>query len=268
MKKSLFGFLILSVISFGFISCSDDDDDRLKVLVEESGKFTKEVTTIECGINGGGTRNLQVHGGKGNYSVKSNDENIVKVSISTHDIVITPISLGQTGITITDKDNNTLTIPVKVVTTLWGMDVQESYPFIKTEENAEVNEADIEEIKETVQSRLLPKGAAYKMEYTNIGSGKLTVYPNPSSEKGALEGTFEYAEVSGKYGLIFKYNGNTYKYIFSTAAGIAVGDERSVREVGPRRMYLIEDLTEEFKLAYPDLKLLEVVGVQRVSVYI
>lgn len=101
--------LVLSVLTFAFISCSDDDDDN-----KSNFKFNPDKVEVEIGK----TAEVSVSGGTVPYTVASSDSKIATVSIDSSKIKITGVKVGKATILVTDKEKKTGSIAVTVVKNL------------------------------------------------------------------------------------------------------------------------------------------------------
>lgn len=177
MKILKFTFLTTVILTLGtlFYSCSDDDS-----LNPISPKDREDTTigliypsTNETGYT------ISLQGEDVNYSVKSEkDEIVIAEMISTTDLNLKAVSLGETTVTITDNSQNKLVLTVKVDYL--------SYSFIVKKHDVTVIGGDLtkNEKKEISETKLLNTpvkvGGGYKFIFTDKtnNKGKAIVYTN------------------------------------------------------------------------------------------
>lgn len=102
-KKLIYLLTLVFAFGFAFTACSDDDDD-----------LTLE--KYETEVNIGESVTLKITGGNGDYKVSSGDATIATAAVANKEITVTGVKAGETTITVTDKENKSATLKVKVLT--------------------------------------------------------------------------------------------------------------------------------------------------------
>lgn len=248
MKKML--YFTLLIIGCIFYSC-DDNDNNLKPITLKD----RESTTISLMYPNDTKYSFSIQGGDGNYSIKSENEDIVKVNmISAIDFNVEVIGLGETKITITDNSQNTLVLNVIVN--------YETHNYIVKQQDVKVIGGDLtENEKKTIIEKQLTKipvkiGGGYKFIYTdrNNGKGKTLIYADTYGSKEE-ETSFEMKEhkndnfvESYKWGYEVVINNETRIFVL----GRYYPTTRSTERIP---MALIEDVTQEVQKEFPKAEL-------------
>ncbi|MFV0538102.1 MAG: calycin-like domain-containing protein [Dysgonomonas sp.] len=102
-KKIINLFLVFSLSLFVFTACSDDDND----LVLEKSEVTVDL---------GGTTTVKITKGNSGYKVIPADATIATATLDGNVITITGVKAGETTIAVTDNENKSATLKVKVTT--------------------------------------------------------------------------------------------------------------------------------------------------------
>ncbi|MFV0535890.1 MAG: hypothetical protein ACK5M3_00795 [Dysgonomonas sp.] len=233
---------ILSVL---FFSCSDDN--TIPITLKD-----KEGTTIRLTYLNENEYSFPLQGGDGNYSVKSNDDKVVKAKmISAIDFRLTIIAVGETTVSITDNSQNTLVLNV-VVDYLTNK-------FVIVKHNIEIVGGDLtENEKQAIKEKYLAEipvkvGGGYKFIYTDVfNESKAVIYPDTYGDKG-IETTFTIKELENVEG------------VKAGAYEVAIQEEKRVFVL--QRYYpstkmtvsypvaLIEDITKKVQTEYPKAEL-------------
>ena len=249
--KKIFLTIALFTIGYMFLSCGGDD---LKPITLKD----RESTTISLMYPNDTKYSIPIQGGDGNYSIKSDNDEIVKVEmISAIDFSITVVGLGETKVTITDKSQNSLIINIVVN--------YETHKYIIKRQDVRVVGGDLtENQKNAIIEAQLAKipvkvGGGYKFVLTDSfegkGKGKVIIYTDTYGESKAEETTFEMKE-HGKE--VFR---EAYKWGYE----IELNSEKRIFVLGryyPATkttetipMALMEDVTQEVQKQYPKAEL-------------
>ncbi|MFV0417331.1 MAG: Ig-like domain-containing protein [Dysgonomonas sp.] len=109
LKKisGLFYFsLVALTLVFTFVSCGDDDDDKV------NNTFKLSADKVDVATSKAAT--VTVSGGTSPYTATSSDEKIATVKVDKSTITITGVKSGSATITVTDKNKNTGKVTVTV----------------------------------------------------------------------------------------------------------------------------------------------------------
>ncbi|MDU1892243.1 MAG: hypothetical protein E6767_16285 [Dysgonomonas sp.] len=249
MKKiNLLWLVAIILLSIGFASCSDDDDNKFTIYknvgTEIDGAIYEKVKSYEAKIGG---FSLFAKGGTGSYSASVEDPSIANF-LNTHEghgkeyivLEFSALKVGSTKITITDGEKS-IVIPLTISS--------KSRPMYVEAVRADVD-VDGEDLQEEIEEDVLKtqpvkaKGS-FGMEFETFEKGKVTVVPeNNSTEK--YEGTFEIENASGAIQYYhLTYNGATYKYMVEQSI-------KSEKALGPISLKWTLDLTDTYKQKYPN----------------
>lgn len=247
MKLFKFSLLYIPmfVLSTLFFSCSDDDTRPITLK-------DREGTMIRLTYPNENEYSFPLQGGDGNYSVKSNDDKVVKAEmISAIDFRLTIIAVGETTVSITDNSQNTLVLNI-VVDYLTNK-------FVIVKHDIEIVGGDLtENEKQAIKEKYLAEipvkvGGGYKFIYTDVlNESKAIIYPDTYGDKG-IETTFTIKELENTEG------------VKTGAYEVAIQDEKRVFVL--QRYYpstkmtvsypvaLIEDITKKVQTEYPKAEL-------------
>lgn len=197
-----------------------------------------------------------IQGGDGNYSVKSENEDIVKVNmISTIDFSIEIIGLGETKIAITDNSQNSLILNVIVD--------YETHSYIVKQQNVKVVGGDLtENQKNAIIEAQLAKipvkvDGGYKFIFTDRlnGKGEAIIYTDTYGGNKKVETSFEMKEHGNEnFTEAYKWG---YEIVFSVEKRIFVLGRYypTTKATEKFPMALMEDVTQEVQKEFPKAEL-------------
>lgn len=139
---------MLAALFVGFSACGDDDDIIVK-LEKSNAEVEKDSTII-----------VKITDGNGGYTVTTADDKVATATIKDNTVIIKGIALGNTSITVKDKEGKTAALTVSVFNIVGDWTVSES----KIEVTG-VAEQDAEEIKADFNSNK-PKNLSLKSDGT------------------------------------------------------------------------------------------------------
>lgn len=248
---NLFKFIITLSLGVLLFACSDDD-----VLKPIALKNSNE-TTLRLNYPNNTEYYLSLQGGDGNYSVKSGNEKVVVAEmISSTDLSLKAVRIGQTTVIITDNSQNTLTLDIKVE--------YEMHNFVVEKHDIHIHGGDLtENEKKAIKEKHLAEipvevgGGCKFVLIDQPGGGYIgnaTIYPNIFEVKGTAT-TFEILE-----------NSNTS---ITESAGwgyeITINNEKrflvlgiytpSTKATEPIIEALMEDITHKVQIEYPKAEL-------------
>ena len=194
---------------------------------------------------------LVIMGGDGNYTVSNLDEAIVNVRMENKFIDITPLSIGSSIITVVDNSGNSYALNVKVHYREYNL-IIDKLDVIVIGDKLSVEQREQIEQKAMGTIPIKPNGGS-KFIYNSgdFDNGQVLIYKNSFDEK-AIESTFEIRDIKDEernyrsYIISINEEQRIFilnKYLASTKGDIAVS------------MALIEVLTEQFKIDYPNIEL-------------
>ncbi|WP_029902183.1 hypothetical protein [Prevotella sp. 10(H)] len=252
-KTTLFCLLFPVLFVFIYSSCSDDDNEIRFYQTIDGGEISDTKFNVHIG-----TYYLRLVGGKGNYSAKSSDQEILVVDaeeLQNNYLKFDTKKEGTANIVVTDSEGNSATVYITVSKLYQVLAVKEILSAVDVED-AELKKQLEEEIIRT--SPVKPK-AEYLMMYDNPYEGKL-VFMADEEGKEKYEGTFSLPKGEDKM-FRFNYNNKVHEYYLPS---IASASEKSTPPPPPG-FYLMEDLTKENKEKYPDKGIKRATRMQRVQ---
>lgn len=199
---------------------------------------------------------LIVFGGDGHYSISNSNEAVVNVAMTNESIYITPLSIGNSTVTITDNSGGSCTLNVKVHYSeqTWIIDKQDV--VVIGDKLSEVQKAEIEQ--KAILTLPVKVNGGFKFVYNNseeVNKGQVFIYNDKFSGE-AIESVFELKqfkiEINGFIQThpvyVITINGKQREFIVNKyVAPKSTGDM-----IVP--MSLNEDLTEQFKADYLDVE--------------
>lgn len=256
MKTIKFTIVAILLLNIGlFVACSDDDNISPITL--------KDYEEVEPNINlvypaETGEYHFRIQGGDGNYSVTTNNPEIIspeiiqlsEFSASDINLKMKVLGIGNAKITITDKSQNSLILNVtadyltqkfivkKHEITIIGGDLTEN-------EKKAISEKHLADIPAKVNG-------GYKFIYTDRTNnrGITIIYPNMFGSEG-IETSFEIKEVKNEnYPEATTVSG--YEVLFNNEKRIFVLDiyYPSTKDIGPVVYALKENITQNVQIEY------------------
>lgn len=265
--KKLPGVLLIFLLAACFYSCRDSAEETVKPITLEYDDpqfiFNNEKRNINLTPFSDPTRPLQIKGGDGHYKVTNTNEDVVRVNYNGETIRFQPVGTGTASIEIEDTSGRLylLTIRVDYLT--------HTYPvYLK---------------KYIVQGDNLTLGEKSKLEKAIEAADPTTKYVFTFTDKENTQGTVRfytqpletgpsYREYTFKNELVELADesapiiGNGYKLTSYNRLTIQSEKENillyitkdissflssKAEQIPLRRYCIIEDLTEEYKEAYP-----------------
>lgn len=250
MKTKL---LILSFlfISFGLISC-DNDEERF--FLYEMGDIyfpDKPISSIVLEITNGGA--VGMTGGVAPYTVKTGDEGIAKAKIQEEYgyVMLSPVQLGTTDLVVTDANGLTAKIEVKVVK---GLKSFRTETVIVEIEGLDDDEEKVALENQVIADSDMRATGGIKFVYDTNEGGTLTISKEDASGVTITAPfTREIRQMDEKTFISFihvKYNGKDHEFYFDSPKKMQPEDEVT-RALGPLYCWLVEDVTQVYKEAYP-----------------
>lgn len=200
---------------------------------------------------------LRISGGDGNFAVTNSNENILMMTLIDNAIDITPLTIGNSVVTITDKSGNSYMLNVKVDYRTIGMIIEKQDIIVIGNKLSEVEK---NEIREKAAMTLPVKiNGGFKFIYNNrehSNQGQVFLYRD-SYGVDAIESTFEESRmgivVGGVENKIITFimmidgkprNFNLTRYI-----------DQTLKSSVNVPMALNEVLTTQFRTQYPNAEM-------------
>lgn len=181
--NSMLATVLIFLCSLVISSCSNDE------LAPISLK-NRETANIKLNYPNNQTYSFPLQGGDGNYEISCDKPEIIETKmISSCDISIKALALGEAIITVKDQSGNTLDIHVIVDYYTDNYIVSKQDIFL----TGDLKDSEKQTIKEKALATIPVKtGGGYKFIYTDaeIARGKVLVYQEKFGDK-AIEGSFE-----------------------------------------------------------------------------
>lgn len=256
MNQTLTLLIVLFSCLFS-LSCSDDDDNNLRIEMKDNNKW---VSVQSLSLNVKSSLLFRVKGGSSTHQVIVSDKEvnsmyseIASVDLTSDGVYeIIPHKIGSTTITITDKDNNSLKVNLEVKETtkhIYINDIGIRIEGVSDTDNALLR-------SELDKKMLLMKDNTLALTYTTTDSGKLSITDNKGNELYAGDFLMNLTSSKYKYGeIIFIIDNIKHVCLLSPDGGYP-----SLRDIGPLRVYLLEDFTDTYRIKYPDLTSAQVIA--------
>lgn len=242
--------LLVLVSIFGMTSCDKEDSDEPLSLVNVENNLTK----LYYGTKGGVT----IIGGDGKYSFSCESPLLKAEMTYSNYILFEPLGVGDATVTIKDSSGNSYLLTVTIAYRTQKIIVSKIDATV-VGDNMTVGAQ--KELKEKALATIPVKvGGGYKFVYTegeDLEQTKATVfiYPDKYGDNG-IKGTFERATVKDKAGnysyttYTMHYNGLNRTFILTKYSQVvlkSIGDYYG-------QFQFAEDLTEQYKTAYPNVE--------------
>ena len=258
--KILLGIFFF-VITCGLSSCQNEAEIFLfsgSGPITEPGACTNRISSSTFFLNSssGQSQDIGIANGKGGYSATSADESIVTATVSDDRLMLTSHGKkGNTIVTVRDKKDNTVSLPVTVgygVVTLYSKG--QYFAVVDADNNRLADEVLQAKVKEAMASYsfIQDKGQcilqpADVTRYFLPEDHGTFVVKNANGTK-TIEGTYrieaEDQSLNQRLGkFIFTYNNETHTFRLTPPSSSSSDMNRATRDTGPIPFYLIEDVT-------------------------
>lgn len=236
-------------------SCQDDAKIILfsgSELNNESGTYTNTVSSTTLYLNGTPSTDIGIANGKGSYSAKSSDETVVTATVKDARLLLnTHDKVGTATVTVSDKEGNTVTLPVKVSYGIISFDCRNERISV-TVNNTYWED---EELQKQVRTELASYSFMNGQKYCTLQPENVNrVLKESSKGKFAIEtGNWEVRRqgtylvklsdaLTGNWEstIEFTYDDNNEKHIFFLNPKL---NNSSVRDTGPTPFVWVEDIT-------------------------
>lgn len=252
--KHLITVLLVISASLGFISCDNDDDERFFLYQVDDISFQdRPISSVTVQITGGS--NVGMTGGVAPYTVETGDERIAKAKINEEYgyVMIGAVQLGTTDLIVRDANGLTAKIEVKVI--------KGSYSFYtKYGVGAQIEGLDDSEKaaleKQVIADSDMQVTGSFDLVYDTKDDGTLTISSKDNDANPILASfTREIKQVDEKTFRSYIYvNYKGADHVFYNAAPEKpLLEDAGTRTLGPMRTWLVEDVTEIYKIAYPQV---------------
>lgn len=260
-KSSLFsGILIMSLLAvFITTGCSEDSNDPIQLHYTIYNDNPNPVTDNQVAIlfPTSDKTQLEISGGDGNFSVSNSDKTKLNVSIDRRFIDITPLSIGEAIIVITDKSGNSYILTVKVCYKEMNIKVEKQDVIVVGDKLSEAQKAEIRQ--KAILTLPVNVNGGFKLVYNEgreVNKGIAFIYKD-NFESTPVESIFEFKQVEKNInGVIQQYpvcvitiNGKQREFIVNKY----ITPKSKADIMVP--MAFNEDLTEQYKTEYPDVEL-------------
>ena len=247
--KTLSSILLLSLSFFCITSCSEDESlDPIALDVEDN-------SVVLTYPNSSGYT-IDITGGDGNFTASCSDPAVFNVEVfkNWEGISLTPKSIGEATITITDQSNNSYTLKAIAAYYEFRIIIGEQDVVVVGDKITPAQKKEIEE--KAMLTFPVKEGGQFVLIYNNEednNKGQAFIYSDMNDKQG-VETIFELKEV-GESGSPSSYR--TLNFIIDGKPREFVKMEyRSPTRfsVDMRIMSLNEGLTDQFKIDYPDVE--------------
>lgn len=201
---------------------------------------------------------LVILGGDGHYAISNSDETIANVTLTNKLINISPLSTGNSTVTVTDNSGGLYTLNVKVHYSeqTWIIDKQDV--VVIGDKLSEVQKAEIEQ--KAILTLPVKVNGGFRFVYNNseeVNKGQVFIY-NDKFGGEAIESVFELKQIKIEIDgfiqthpvYVITINGKQREFIVNKYVAPKSKGDMTVP------MSLNEDLTEQFKVDYPDAEMI------------
>ena len=187
-----------------------------------------------------------IQGGDGIYSATCNKPDIVQVNmISTTEMQVQPLALGDAVIMVSDQSSNVATMQVRIDYRKLEIKITETDVTITGNLAGEETEAIRNEAFQTIPVKA---GGGYRLIFTEENKGTAIIYPELFDNNG-IDGSFEWASIT-----MFSQYGEEMNI---PVIYITINDEKRTFIMSYYQSYVLrEDLTSKFKVKYPNIEML------------
>ncbi len=251
--------LIFLLAAFIATSCSKDDIEPIQLHYSIYNEMPNPVTDNQVSIlfPTSDKTQLEISGGDGNFSVSNYDKTKLNVSVNYRFIDITPLSIGDAIITITDKSGNSYALTVKVYYKEDNLKVDKQDVIVIGDKLSEAQKIEIRQ--KAILTLPVNVNGGFKFVYNEgkqVSKGKALIYKDNFGSL-PVESVFEFKLVEKMVdGVIQKYpvyvvaiNGKQREFIVNKYIAPKSNGDVMVP------MAFNEDLTEQYKTEYPDVEL-------------
>ena len=248
MKKSYnVSFLLMLLPCFIFLSCSEDGS-----FTETEFSISSSELTLEVGVQ----ETVYIKG-DGVYAATSELENVVSVTIENDKILITPIQIGVTVITIDDTRKNAIYTPQRLTVEVKEHIAKFYVAYISPYSSMD-DESYSEEIKQDMESNsLFALKDTLEFIFYSTNNGQFYLY-SEKAETYSFDGVFSWMETPGYVDytptservekITIKSKEKEYNFSSAPLAYISAGG-KSIPTQG--HYSFNEDLTDMYKEKYP-----------------
>lgn len=254
----LLDILWMSLLAVFIVSCSKDDIEPIQLHYATYGDKPTPVVDNQVSIlfPTSGKIQLLVSGGDGDFTISNSDKTKLDVSLDDRFMDITPLSTGNTMVTVADKSGNSYILHVKADYRENRFIVEKQDVIVIGDELSEVQKAEIRQ--KAILTLPVKVNGGFKLVYNEgeqAKKGQAFIYKDTyggESVESVFESDWVELEVDGVIQKHLTYvitiDGKQREFIVN-------------RYIAPRSrgdmivpMALNEILTEQFKTEYPDVE--------------
>lgn len=244
---------LIWIIVFILSSCSKSENDQITLYYSIINDKPNPIENNQINLlfPTSDRTQLIIMGGDGNYTVSNLDETVVNVTIESKHINITPLSTGNTTVTITDNSGGLYTLNINILYRKLNFIIDKQDVIVIGDRLSEAQKTDIQQ--KTILTFPVKVNGGFTFIY-DLGEhkGHALVYEDKYDVNG-VETTFEekYTQIeSGEryHSFIIDIEGEKREFIVDRYVTLMSKSDMFVP------MALIEVLTERFKTEYPNVE--------------
>lgn len=243
--------MLLTACILLFAACKNNDGPIYLVSVDNQQKITDG--TIELSLFSTGEK-FYIRGGEGNYTLKNGDATIADYRYDGETLTFLPMSIGQTSITISDREGNSYTVSILVNNPTDEYRMESITAEVEGDDLTKGDEATLK-ARIVEESPLQPEGRI-SLVYSDasLSYGELRIFPNSTGnyQIGIFERTLKYTEETGEPYLRIEATmaGSTkqqYTFMLFENETTAEGTAASESAENTTTVYFIkEDVTDQY----------------------
>lgn len=262
--KSIIGLTLVFFASFGFTACSDEDGDiyfTQDEIIQGDIATGKQIPLPGNAISVYATmgNSVNVQNASGAISAVSKDESIATARIvDASMVIVVGVQIGETQIVVSDADGKTATLNVKVEDiNLYWYTIYTYKKISLVEDVVEIEGADDAARGYIINDILCSKGKERTFTIKGGSSFPSSVYKMQVSDK---DGNILYELPNGTL------SASGYTFYIPYVSNGQVEDAKKYsfhEETDSFGTWLVEDISDDYKAQYPDVKVLLKMQVER-----
>lgn len=246
--------LLISVLLVILTGCSKDDDNKpiqLHYDIYNDKPNPVEDNLVSLLFPASGKTQLIIFGGDGHYAISNSDETVVNVTMESMHINITPLSTGNSTITITDNSGGLYTLNIKVLYRKSNFIIDKQDVVVIGDKLSEAQKTEIQQKAALTLPVKVNGGFSFIYNLYPQKGGEVSIYKDKYGENG-IQSTFEekYTETEsvGYRSFVIQIDGKKREFILNQY----IAPKSKSDMIVP--VAFIEILTDLFKADYPDVE--------------
>lgn len=250
-QRCLLLFLLLATLA----GCSKDDSEPIQLYyaIYDDKSNPVEDNRVLLLFPASDKTQLIIFGGDGHYAISNSDETVANVTMESKHINITPLSTGNSAVTITDNSGGLYTLKIKVTYRELNLIIDKQDVIVIGNKLSETQKMEIQQ-KAALTFPVKVNGG-FSFIYNNLDQqrGEVSIYKDKYGENG-VQSTFEdkYTETAsvGYRSFVIQIDEKKREFVLNRYYDAPM--PRSGDMIVS--IAFIEILTDQFKIDYPDVE--------------